>query len=93
MNNLSKQKNPFQKEMKGTAPRKYSESKICLENRHSQADKTLRIGKYRVLLNEVLGKGYSSCVYRGVEEGKQLKQFAVKSIELKGFNATCLRLF
>lgn len=56
--------------MKGSAPRKYSESKICVENRFSEADKMMRIGKYKVLLNEILGKGYSSCVYRGVEEGK-----------------------
>lgn len=70
MNNLSKQKNPFQKEMKASAPRKYSESKICVQNRFSGDDKTMRIGKYKVLLNEVLGKGYSSCVYRGVEDGK-----------------------
>lgn len=56
--------------MKGSAPRKYSESKIGVENRFSEADKMIRIGKYKVLLNEILGKGYSSCVYRGVEEGK-----------------------
>jgi hypothetical protein len=27
------------------------------------------IGKYKILLDEVLGKGYSSKVYKGVEEG------------------------
>lgn len=45
------------------------------------------------MLDEVLGKGYSSCVYKGVEVGKELKRYAIKVIELKGFNATCLKLF
>ena len=41
----------------------------------------------------MLGNGYSSKVYKGIEEGKELKRYAIKVIELRLFSSSCLRLF
>jgi serine/threonine protein kinase len=56
-------------------------------------DNSMKIGKYKVLLDEELGKGYSCSVYKGVEEGKTMKRYAIKIIELKNFSSSCLELF
>lgn len=53
----------------------------------------MEIGNYKILLDEVLGKGYSCSVYKGVEKGKGLKRFAIKVIELKHFSSSCMQLF
>lgn len=61
---------------------------------HEETQKSMRIGKYIVHLDEVLGKGYSSKVYKGTEEGKRnLTRYAIKVIDLKHFSASCVRMF
>lgn len=43
------------------------------------------MGNYKFCIEEVLGKGYSSKVYKGVEIGKEHKKYAIKAVDLKKF--------
>ena len=93
MRTLTKQKNIFQKLPASSPVRHYTSVKYGGVRNFEQTDEWIKIGKYKILLDEVLGKGYSSCVYKGVEVGKELKRYAIKVIQLKSFNATWLKLF
>lgn len=46
-----------------------------------------RIGPYSFHLSEVIGRGFSSVVYRGVREEDRAQQVALKVVQLEGMGA------
>jgi serine/threonine protein kinase len=50
----------------------------------------VRVGNYKFSIEDVLGKGYSSKVYKGVEVGKEHKKYAIKAVDLKKFRGSNL---
>ena len=52
----------------------------------------LKVGPYKYKENAVLGKGFSSQVYKGFHEQEPNKIFAIKVINLKKFKSSSLKL-
>ena len=93
MKAYSRGKNYFQRSIAHSVFRDMSCGKQKSHLRQTrQGEKTMKVGKYKILLDEVLGSGYSCTVYKGIEEG-QLKRYAIKVIQLKNFSSFCLKLF
>jgi serine/threonine protein kinase len=50
------------------------------------------IGKYKYNSEELLGKGFTSRVFKGVEVENIYKRYAIKVIELKKFRGSSLEM-
>lgn len=91
MKAYSKGKDYFQRSVTQSEYRRHSGEKP--RRAAAAEEKSQRIGRYRILLDEELGAGYSCRVFKGVEEGKSMKRFAIKVIEVGNFSSSCLQLF
>ena len=66
----SKGKNYFQRSVAQCLSRNLSCDKDRPRKGSSDLVKTQQVGRYKLLLDEELGSGFSSKVYKGVEQGK-----------------------
>jgi serine/threonine protein kinase len=91
MKAYSKGKDYFKRSVTQSEYRRHSGEKA--RGTVETGERTQRVGRYRILLDEELGTGYSCRVFKGVEEGKAMKRFAIKVIEVANFSSSCLQLF
>jgi len=66
----SRGKNYFQRSVAQCVSRNLSLNKDKPRKFSKDLGKTQQVGRYKLLLDEELGSGYSSKVFKGVEEGK-----------------------
>lgn len=61
-----------------------------MQELHTLKDSEVRVGKYKYAIDDELGKGFTSKVYKAVEIEKIHKRYAIKMVELKKFRGSNL---
>lgn len=68
------------------------ESKPSFGSLNTISDGYSRVGPYKYKESSLIGKGFSSQVYKGYHQDDPTKPYAIKAINLKKFKASSLKL-
>lgn len=60
----------------------HSPTQKCEDSKSSKGLTKKRIGPYSYYLNDIIGEGYSSTVYRGIKNNLKSTSYAIKVINL-----------